>query len=279
FIFAVMAVAMAGFVIPTGAVRAQATDTPATVSTATLLQELQVAKATLLNLQMKEGMIPQGDDQTSPGTTAQPVTVAQPVPATSGLTASEIVHFNEILSQLAGSLLQLAQVVNAHPAMTPAQTASIATALNGMKGALLSMSTEIAQDEGGAPIAIATPSTGVVAGASTAAPSQTAQTPAAATPAASASTPAVTAEATPATNSAQAGTKLSSVWSFTKANWPVIVIILLVIAILAILFWPEKEAKTSAKTAASAPKAAATTAPGTGPVTVAPTHTDTKQTA
>jgi hypothetical protein len=258
FFFAVLAVALAGFGMQTGTVHAQSmTTTGAQVSNAQLEQELQVAKATLVNLEMQQGVIPAGDSEMTSGTTEQPVAVAQPT--TSGLTPTEVSYFNGILSQLTSSLGQLEATIVANPNLNTTQLASISTALNGMKGTLLAMTTQIAQDENISNIAMTSPSRGVVAGASTVAPAQVAQT-ASATTSASAATVAAN-----STNTARA----SSVWSFTKANWPVIVIILLVIAILAILFWPENEAKVSTKSTTSpsvpsAPKVTATATTGTG---------------
>jgi hypothetical protein len=215
-----------------------------------LEQELQIAKATLINLEMQQGIIPAGDSELTSGATAQPVTVAQPT--TSGLTPTEVSYFTGLLSQLASSLSQLEATIVANPNMNSTQIASISATLGGMKGTLLAMTTQIAQDEHSSNIAMTAPSAGVVAGASTSTPTQVAQT-----------APATTS----ATNAVQATTQASSVWSFAKANWPVIVIILLVIAILAILFWPENEAKAPVKTvsypsAPSAPKVTATATTG-----------------
>jgi len=258
FFFAVLAVAVTGFGMQMGTAHAQATP-----NNAALLQQLQVAKATLLNLEMQQGLIPQSDDQLTAGSPA----IAQPsAPAASGLSPAEAAYFNGVLSQLAGSLRQLAATVNANPSMDSTQTAAIAATLGGMRGTLLTMATQIAQDENRSPIAAATPSAGTVAGASTVAPSQVAQTPPATTPSAAANTPAATTPpAAPATNNVQATAQASSIWSFTKANWPVIVIIVLVIAILAILFWPENETKESVKTVnISTPKVTATATSGAG---------------
>jgi hypothetical protein len=263
FFFAVLAVALAGFGMQAGTVHAQSmTATAAPVSNAQLEQELQVAKATLINLEMQQGIIPASDDQMTAGTgtTAQPISVAQPTVL--GLSPTEVSYFNGVLSELTSSLAQLEGIIVANPNLNTTQLASISTTLDGMKGTLLAMSTQIAQDENSSNIAMTAPSTGIVAGASTTTPAQVAQT-------APANTPATTPAAATSTNTVQATTQPSSVWSFTKANWPVIVIILLVIAILAILFWPESEAKTPVKTvsypsAPSAPKAAAPATTGTG---------------
>jgi hypothetical protein len=275
FFFAVLAVALAGFGMQTGIVHAQSMTTAAPVSNAQLEQELQVAKATLINLEMQQGSIPAGDDQIAAGTgtgaIAQPVAIAQP--STNGLTPAEVGYFTGLLSQLTSSLSQLEATLVANPNMNSTQVASISTMLGGMQSTLLAMSTQIAQDENGSNIAMTAPSAGVVAGASTSTPAQVVQTTPATTPAANTSAvTTVPASAAPA-NTAQSSVQPSSFWSFAKSNWPVIVIILLVIAILAILFWPESETKAPVKTvsypsAPSAPKVTATATSGAGTNTV-----------
>ena len=256
FFFAVLAVALAGFGMQAGTVHAQSMTTSASVSNAQLEQQLQVAKATLINLEMQQGMIPAGDSQMTSGTAVQPVATTQS--NASGLTPTEVSYFNGLLSQLTSSLAQLEATIVANPNLNTTQIASISVTLSGMRGTLLAMTTQIVQDEHNSPIAMTAPSKGVVAGASTTTPAQIAQT-----------TPAAIPAAAPVTNTVQATTWASSVWSFTKSNWPVIVIILLVIAILAILFWPESEAEEPVKTvsypsAPSAPKVTATATMGVG---------------
>ncbi len=275
FFFAVLAVAIAGYGMHTGVANAQTTGAAAPTDTSTLVQELQVAKATLLNLEMQEGMIPQSDNQLALGATAQPVAIAQSAQSTqtaSGLSASEISFFSNELAALTNSLSQLNAVVAANPNMSTDQEVSVVATLGSIKDALIAMSTAIARDEQSAPVAVAAPSAGAAGngiaankGATATAPSQVAQT-SPATPATTAA-PAAAAPAT-ATNVVQATAQASSVWSFTKTNWPVIVIIVLVIAILAILFWPEKEEIQPAKTTSTPP-----VKPVASPTTVSPSVT------
>jgi hypothetical protein len=251
FFFATLTLVLAGFGMQTGTVHAQTlTTNAAPISNTALEQELQVAKATLVNLEMQQGMIPAGEGQITTGATA------------AGLTPTEVDYFTGLLSRLTSSLSQLEATVAANPNMNATQVASISSTLGGMKGTLLAMTTQIAQDENGSPIAMTSPA------ATTAAPSRVARTAPVKT-LATISAPAATTAAATSTNTVQATAQASSIWSFTKTNWPVIVIILLVIAILAILFWPENEAKAPSKTAPpssapSAPKIAATATTGTG---------------
>ncbi len=235
--FAVLAFAFAGFGLQAGIVHAQTTD-----NTASLQQQLDVAKATLVNLEMKAGMVPQGDNQLAEGVTGTAQPAVSAVPATTGLTASEIGYFDGVLNQLSNMLSELSAAVAANPNMSQAQVAAIASTLGSMTKTVSAVANQIALDEqgNGAPIAMTSPSTPTHAAAPAAGNggTKTAAPTAQAAPATSTSTVAA------AMNTAPAATaQASSFWSFTKSNWPVLAIIVLVIAILAILFWPEKEAK------------------------------------
>ena len=232
-------------------VHAQTVSTLTPTQTATLEQELAVAKATLVNLEQQAGMVPAGDSGTATAVAAQPVAVvAQPVVVTapsisaaSGLTANEVSAFQSTLNTLAATLTQLNGSLAVNSTLTPAQQQTVQGTLNGMQSTLVAMATSISNDSAiagsasaSAPIAAAKPSNTPVA--VNAAP---------ATPTTAPTTPVVAAaQPAPAVNAAAPQTaQVSSFWSFTKAHWPTIVIVLLVIAILAILFWPEKEkAKT-----------------------------------
>jgi hypothetical protein len=287
FFFAVLAVALAGYGVSTGIANAQ-TVTSSQVSNAALEQELQVAKATLINLETQQGMVPQGDDQL--GSSAAPV-VAQTQPtqtqATTGLSVSQISAFENTLATLVGTLSQLNATLNANPNMDASQIAAIETTLNGMQGTVVAMANGIATDEAASPIAMtspaaSTPSTNGTPASAPAQVAQTAPTPVSApTAAVSASVPATSANAPAAvvaTNPVQATAQASSIWSFTKSHWPAIVIILLVIVILAILFWPEsgsdetvttmtsqKTVTTKAPAATVTPSMSATVAPAPMP--------------
>src|SRR4051812_24102926 len=58
---ALVAVAIASFGVHSGLAHAQTAQTNSSPSAAVLQQELDVAKATLINLEMKAGMVPAGD--------------------------------------------------------------------------------------------------------------------------------------------------------------------------------------------------------------------------
>lgn len=147
-------------------VHAQTAPTLTLSQTAAIEQQLDVAKATLVNLEQQTGMIPAGDSVWIPST----VSVTRPVAVVTR---------------------PVAVSVSSDVPATPAVSAVSAPA---------------------APATVTTPVT-------TAVP-QTAQA--------------------------------SSFWAFTKAHWPTIVIVLLVIAILAILFWPEKETVRTVSTGSAA---------------------------
>jgi hypothetical protein len=219
--------------------------TPAQI--AALQQQLQVAQATLVNLEMQNGIATPADAGTPntipasiAGTGAQGATVA--TTATTGLSASQISAFKTTLSALTATLSQLDASLAANMTLAPSQETAVQATLNGMQGTLVAMANDIANG-GSNPVANSAPiavtqsvSAPVAAGSATPANSApiAAQTPA--------TTSAITAQASPSANNTVPQTaQASSIWSFTKAHWPTIVIVLLVIAILAILFWPEKK--------------------------------------
>lgn len=214
--------------------------TPAQISA--LKQELQVAQATLINLEMQNGL-PTPADAGTPTTVAQGAT-AVATPATTGLSATQISAFKATLGALSATLTQLSDSVVSNSTLTPSQETAIAATLNGMQSTLVAMANEIAN--GGA-----TPSSAPIAAKSapTSAPVAVNNAPAttvtssAPTAAAVQTQPQAQSETqtTSANKTVPQTAQASSLWSFTKAHWPTIVIVLLVIAILAILFWPEKK--------------------------------------
>lgn len=223
--------------------------TPA--QTAALQQQLQVAKATLANLEMQAGAVPAGDNGMS--TVAQPATTTQP--AAGQLSQAEISSFQGTLNALATTLSQLNTSLATNSTLTPAQEQAVQSTLNGMQSTLVAMANTVSGSNtasGNVPPTVAgTPSqsTGL---AQNTQPSNMATTPSVKTsPVAVASTtattPAVTAQITPSTEAPQTA-QASSLWSFTKSHWPTIAIILLILAILIILFWPEKEVVTTIST-------------------------------
>jgi hypothetical protein len=222
--------------------------------TVALQQQLDMAKATLANLEMQAGKVPPADAGTPnaipasiAGTGSQgAVAVATP---SSGLSAAQIGAFKGTLSTLAATLSQLNASLAANTTLSASQEAAVQTTLNGMRGTLVAMATTIANGSNSniaasvpasAPVAVKQPSTAPVAVNSVltpAAPAPTITPTVAVTPTA----PVTSNQPAPTTNAAPQTAQASSFWSFTKAHWPTIVIVLLVLAILAILFWPEKE--------------------------------------
>jgi hypothetical protein len=229
---------------------AQTAPTATTVSSLTpaqiaaLKQQLQVAQATLINLEMQNGIATPADAGTPntipasiAGTAAQGATPV--VAVATGLSASQINAFKTTLSTLAATLTQLDTSLAANMTLTPSQETAVQATLNGMQGTLVVMATDIANGgnnpvANSAPIAITQSASAPVAVNNTPPSVAAAQVPTA--------TPAITAQTSPSANNTVPQTaQASSIWSFTKAHWPTIVIVLLVIAILAILFWPEKK--------------------------------------
>ncbi len=260
--------------------------TPA--ETAALEQQLSVAKAQLVNLEMQAGMIPSGDSGSSAipaanqpaGTGAAPSAAAPSV--SNGLTSVQVSAMNSALGTLSTMLSQLSASVAAETSLTATQQSQVAATLGSMKDTLVAIAGTIngaatpgVQNSGtavsgaSAPIAqqsVGTPSvnSGSAVAANTGPSVSVNVNPTPATQPVQSAQPPPQASANPASGAQTA--QVSSVWSFTKDHWPTIVIVLLVIAILAILFWPEK--KEPVKTVSSGgnagsgkPKAAPILAP------------------
>ncbi len=247
--------------------------------TAALEQQLDVAKATLSNLEQQAGIVPAGDSgsATVMPVASQPVTVvATPsVPSTpvSGLTPAQVSAFNATLNTLAATLSQLDGTISANTTLAPSQETAVQATLNGMQNTLVAMANTVSNG-GNTPAAVSAPASAPVASVQpSSAPVAVNTAPAATTAPVTSAVPTPVAVNPPAAvpQTAQA----SSFWSFTKAHWPTIVIVLLVIAILAILFWPEKETVRTVSTASSVsgkPKSAPT--PMTTPTMSHPIATD-----
>ena len=258
---------------------AATTQTLTPAQTATIQQQLDVAKAELSDLEMQAGMVPNGDGglpsvipASIAGTGSQSTSpvATTPAPAASAeLSAAQVSAFQGTLSTLAATLTQLGASVAANTTLTPSQDASVAVTLNGMQSTLVAMANTIA-NAGNTSVPATAPASAPVAVAPVAGSPVAVITPTPVTaPSTPATTPSVTAPSTPTVAETQPTTantvpqaaQASSLWSFTKAHWPTIVIILLVIAILAILFWPEKETVRTVSSATSGsgkPKSAPT---------------------
>jgi Meckel syndrome type 1 protein len=250
---------------------------------AALQQQLDVAKATLANLEMQAGAVSPADAGTPStvppsiaGTDSQSVTPVAIAPT--GLSADQISAFETTLNTLSATLAQLNASVATNSTLTPSQETAVQATLNGMQGTLVAIATDITNGgtnaiANSAPVAATQPASAPVAinkaPSSATVPTTPASAPSVSAPIAAQTpaTPVVAAQTSPSTNNTVPQTaQASSLWSFTKAHWPTIVIVLLVIAILAILFWPEK--KVAVRTVSVAPS-------GSGKPISAPTPTAT----
>lgn len=245
--------------------------TPA--QTAAIQQQLDVAKATLANLEMQANVVPPVDAGTPgtipasiAGTGSQGATPVVAATAATALSADQISAFKTTLSTLAAMLTQLDASLATNTTLTPSQETAVQATLNGMQGTLVAMANDVANGGGTNPVANSAP---VAATQPASAPIAVNSAPAVAAVATPSTT--VVAQTQPATvdNTVPQTAQASSLWSFTKAHWPTIVIVLLVIAILAILFWPEKEL---------AVRTVSTGAAGSGKPKSAPTATATSTT-
>jgi hypothetical protein len=152
-----LAIGSYGGIAVTNAQTMTSTDVMASSSTATatatLEQQLQVAQATLVNLEMQAGSVPVGDNGTSSAmmtvtatpTTAEPSMVV--TPSTSGqLTAAEISSFEGTLTTLVETLGQLNATLGGNSSLTAAQDQAVQSTLNNMASTLVAMTNTINAD-------------------------------------------------------------------------------------------------------------------------------------
>ncbi len=247
-VFAVFALAILSFGTNIGLAHAQ-TAQP-TVSSATLLQELQVMKATLVNLESKAGMVPQGDSGLPSGTAGTTGSAVTPTTGTvaSGLSASDRAALSSSLGALVSVLSSFNATLAANPQAVSAHQAAIAAVLNGMTKTMVAMNSAL-NGSAAAPstgIAMSQPSVRVTPTTpTTQAPAAAAPTPTPAPvavsnqPAPQPSTGSLAPTAAPAgTNNQQQTAQASNAWGFVVNHWPTITIVVLVALILLILFWP-----------------------------------------
>jgi hypothetical protein len=278
--FAAVVLAIGSIGGHTSIARAQSTQPLTPEQTAALEQQLSVAKATLANLEMQAGNIPRGDSGSS--TTAQPVATVTPVQqstasASTNLSSAQISAFNNTLNTLAIMLTQLNTSILANATLTSSQQVAVANTLGGMKNTLVAMATTVNtaanQNSSNGSGVSATSPVATQASPSKTLAQNTPATPSKNTPTtpvtpstpvtAATQSPTVVAQTSPSTNNnVQQTAQASSIWSFTKAHWPTIVIVLLVLAILAILFWPEKETVRTVTTTTSVSNKPKVSAPG-----------------
>ena len=207
--------------------------TPA--QTAAIQQQLDVAKAQLVQLEMQEGMIPQGDNDL-PATAAIAATQASaPVQTMAAMTlsASDVVAMNTALTSLTAVLVSLQTKIAQNPQFATTNGQDVISALQGIGNTLASIVTEAKNGN----IAMAAPQGLQASGSQSVA--QTAPVTAVNTqvPAAVAG-PATLAAITPAPAAVVPQTaQASSAFSFGALNWPLIIVIILIVAAIAIWLW------------------------------------------
>jgi hypothetical protein len=235
-LFAVVAFAIMSFGTHIGLVHAQ-TANP-TVSTATLEQELQVAKATLVNLEMEAGMVPQGDAGLPSGSTVAPAAPA----AAAQLSAPDRVALSSALGSLVSALSSFNATIAANPQAVTSHQAAIASVLSGMQSTLVAMNSAVQNGSfpGSGSVAAVTPAP-IAAATQPATPAPASAPIASNQPTSQPSTGSLAPTAAPAGTNDQAQTaQVSSTGNFFVNHWPTITIIVLVALILLILFWPSK---------------------------------------
>lgn len=239
--------------------------TPA--QTAALQQQLDNAKAQLVQLQMQEGQVPAGDNNLPAATVTAPVTtqtVTPTAPATSvampaatqaqtmTLSATDAAQMNTALTALAGVLKNLQSEIAGNPQFLATNGASVVATLKSIGNTVAMIGSQV---EGGS-IAMTAPqttsgaatgNTGIAAQTAPAAAAPTTPTvttqpnvtqPAPTTaPVAAATTPTDQTTPTPtAANTAPLSATASS-FSLGKLNWPLIIVIILIVAAIAIWLW------------------------------------------
>lgn len=246
FTFVFLAVAIVGFGKMAFPAHAAASLTPE--QTAALQTQLDALKANLTQLQLKA---------------AQP---AIPVPQkTSALTAEDAAALRSALSSLVTALGNLQAEFTTHPELAQQNAPAIFNALQGMTKTLAAISTSVGSVNAGS-IALAPPAVSgkiVVRSAPILAPAAQAVTPtiptvAALTPSATPTQPLVSANTNQAASADNQVAQIGSASSFKNMNWPLIVVVILVIAAVALwLFWPESDGrkKVVKATASHAPAA------------------------
>lgn len=265
-------VAIAGFGGIIASAHAQTTQTaPLTPAEATQLQqELSTLKAKLLELRAQEAA-------QSPAQSASAATGAMSSPAATGsslslggtaLTATDIASLQHALSLLATALQGIQSEFSANPSLASGHEAAVLAALKSVGTTLASIGSSIAaasvvpQAQSG-PAAVATAPS---AAAGQSAPAATPPQGTTNAPSAEGTLPAPPAANTnptnPQTNPQIA--QMGNTFSFAHLNWPLIIVIILIVAAIALwLFWPgESDAtKKLAKQAASVPSAPLSSAP------------------
>lgn len=214
---------------------------------AMLQQSLNALKTKLLLLQA-QAAAQSGSQVSTPAVSGSSLTLGA-----SMLSAQDIASLQNALTLLASALTSLQSELAANPQLAAGREGLVLSALKGIGTTLTAIGTTIGNTSAGSvaysgtPKVSVTPSAGTSGPTAQAAPSAGPSTQGAQGSLIAPTTPAPTANATPETAQVQ------SIWSLKNLNWPLTIVIILVLAVIALwLFWPGDEDKT--KKAASAPK-------------------------
>ncbi len=168
-----------------------------------------------------------------------------PTPAVLGssLTPGDTVSLANALSALSTALTGLQSNLASNPQIIAGHEGAILSTLKGVGTTLAMIGATLAGNPSAAPLAVSSPSPSAVAAAPVPQTQSQAQMPA---PAPAPETPTqMTPQTSGATNPESAAPQTAQVgttWSFWNLNWPLIgVIALVVVAVLAWLFWPGGE--------------------------------------
>lgn len=232
-LFLLVAIASFGGILAPVAAHADTALTPA--QAAVLQQSLEAMKAKLLDLQAQAA--------------AQTATQAGPVVTVSGtatLSASDMASLTNALSLLASALTSLQTSLAQNPQLAAGREQAVLATLKGVGTVLATIGTTLGGTTGGTEsVAIATPTPVVqppVAGG-------TQVTIQSAAPLVSAGTlPSAEGSLANPANASPEIAQVGSTWSFKNLNWPLVIVIVLVVAAVALwLFWPNGEEKTKRK--------------------------------
>ena len=237
-----------------------------TQDSATLQQQLDAAKAQLIQLQMQAGQVPAGDNSLPQGTaTAMPATGASATASTGAtLSPADISQMNTALTALANLLVTLQNRISQDPQFIASNAPVVISALQNIGQTVNVIGNEIetshlamAAPQATPPMmsGAGSPATNVAqgnsaaagAGSSNSASDETTQSGASAqvdqgtqSTAAAGTDSGNTSPANNAPQTAQA----SSAFSLSKLNWPLIIVIILIVAAIAMwLWWDDGEDK------------------------------------
>lgn len=210
--------------------------------TASLQQKLDVMKARLIQLQMQNGVIPDGDSGTGMvlGASAVSVNALQ----ASSLSPAQVAQIGATLDALRSTLVSLQSTLASNPELSATSQASTVLTLQaiGKTLALIGASFSGANTAANtAPIALQTPAESHLVPRESPSPVvASANKREASAPGAKEASPVTAPVAT-----AQVSSILSLSKAFSKAHWPTITIIALIMLALVVLFWPSRKEELS----------------------------------